>query len=236
MTGSLAHLAIAMAVFIGSHFLISSTPLRGWLVARMGEGAYAGLYSLIAALSLGWLIWAYHGAPYWSLWLPPLWTQHMLIGLMVPALFLAIVGIATRGPTSYGADATVRRPDPAPGIHQITRHPFLWGVVLWASGHLIANGDAGSMIFFGGFLVFAVAGTLLIDRKKGDRLGAAWERYAARTSNVPLRAIAESRAHWPSLAELGWWRVVLAIGIYGLVLWGHGLVIGVDPLMSLFRF
>lgn len=39
--------------------------------------------------------------------------------------------------------------DIARGIVRITRHPFLWGVALWALVHFIVNGDLASVILSG---------------------------------------------------------------------------------------
>ncbi len=63
MTGTMAEVWLAAAVFVAGHFGISSTALRGVLVARLGEQAYNGLYSLIAVAALAWLILACTAAP-----------------------------------------------------------------------------------------------------------------------------------------------------------------------------
>jgi len=52
----------------------------------------------------------------------------------------------------------------------ITRHPFLWGIALWALVHLIINGDLASLILFGSLLLLAVGGTLAIDARRGATL------------------------------------------------------------------
>ena len=49
-------LLAAAALLLASHYGISSTPLRAWLVARIGERPYLALYSLVALGALVWLI------------------------------------------------------------------------------------------------------------------------------------------------------------------------------------
>jgi len=73
---------------------------------------------------------------------------------------------------------------------RVTRHPFLWGVAIWAVGHLLVNGDRASIVLFGGMLILAVSGTSSIDAKRRRKLGDKWDAYAAQTSNVPFAAIA----------------------------------------------
>ena len=55
-------LVVATLVFLATHF-VTSTPLRAALVNAMGEWPYRGLYSLVAFVTLGWMIWAYAKAP-----------------------------------------------------------------------------------------------------------------------------------------------------------------------------
>src|SRR6185436_12126749 len=57
-----AMLVLATAAFLATHF-VSSTPLRPAIVAAIGEWPYVGLYSAVAAATLGWMVWAYVGAP-----------------------------------------------------------------------------------------------------------------------------------------------------------------------------
>ncbi len=53
--------AVAAIAFVGSHFLLSH-PLRGGLVRASGERGFLGVYTLVAFLTLGWLIVAYRKA------------------------------------------------------------------------------------------------------------------------------------------------------------------------------
>jgi uncharacterized membrane protein len=49
------------------------------------------------------------------------------------------------------------------------------------------------------------------------------------TSNVPFRAIIESRNSL-KIGELGWWPALLALVVYGVVLYLHKTLFGVSPL------
>jgi len=63
----MTYLLLATAAFLVTHFL-PSTPLRPKLVAAIGEWPYRGLYSAVAFVTLGWMIWAYSAAPREPLW------------------------------------------------------------------------------------------------------------------------------------------------------------------------
>ena len=54
MTG-IGMLTLASATFVGTHFLMSH-PLRAPLIARLGEKGFAGIYSLVALITFGWMI------------------------------------------------------------------------------------------------------------------------------------------------------------------------------------
>ena len=46
----------ASVLWLGTHFGLSSTPLRDVLVRAFSERGFLLVYSLIAALTLGWLL------------------------------------------------------------------------------------------------------------------------------------------------------------------------------------
>jgi len=54
------------------------------------------------------------------------------------------------------------------------RHPQLWGVTLWAAGHLLVRGDLAAVLLFGTMLVWAQVAIVLINRAEGP-----WQRPAA---------------------------------------------------------
>jgi uncharacterized membrane protein len=94
----------------------------------------------------------------------------------------------------------------------------MWAVMLWAAAHIWARGDLKAVVFFGGFLVLAAAGTVLMDRRKSANPD--WARFAAATSNLPFLAIAQGRNRvvW---REIGWLRPLLAVAVYFAVLTVH---------------
>jgi uncharacterized membrane protein len=206
-------LVAATIVFLATHF-ITSTPLRPVLVRAMGEWPYRGAYSLVAFVTLGWMIWAYTGTPREQLWNP----IKELSFVVMPLAFILIACGYWRNPTMVGADRLLKSEDPARGVIRITRHPIMWGVMLWAAAHILARGDLKSLIFFGAFLVLAGAGTLLMDARK--RANPDWPRFVAVTSHVPFVAIAQGRNRivW---REIGWLRPALGLAVFFAVLAFH---------------
>jgi len=148
---------------------------------------------------------------------------------MLFAFFFVVLAFTSPNPTAVGGGALLTEKEPAKGIQRITRHPFLWGVALWSLCHLVLNGDVASVIFFGSFLIVAIAGPFSIDRKRKKAFGEAWNRFAALTSNVPFMAIIQGRNSL-KIGELGWWPPVVAMVFYGLFLYFHKILFGVSPL------
>ena len=221
----MTHLIAATVAFLATHY-VSSTPLRAKLVNALGN-AYLGLYSLFAFATLGYMIWAYYRAPSVVLWYSPALRYVPLI-VMPIAFVLMVCGLLERNPTLVGQERLLETDDAARGILRITRHPLMWGFALWAASHILARGDVASVIFFGGFLVLALSGTMLIDRRKSAILGDDWRRFAAVTSNAPFVAIAARRNQFRS-GEIGWLRPVAGIALYVTVLFLHSALFGAQP-------
>ena len=206
-------LVAATVAFLATHF-VTSTPLRPALVSAMGEWPYRGVYSLVAFITLGWMIWAYVGAPREFLWS----GLRQLPYLVMPLAFVLIACGYWRNPTMVGADKLLKSDDPARGVIRITRHPIMWGVMLWAAAHMLARGDLKSLVFFGAFVALAAVGTLAMDRRK--RTHPDWPRFAAVTSHVPFVAIARGRNRlvW---REIGWLRPAIGLAAFLAVLAFH---------------
>lgn len=228
MTGTVGLLTLSVIVFVGSHFLLSAPPVRRPLVRAMGEWPFIGFYSLVALGLFGWMLLAYAAAPFIPVWDPPTALRHLSLTVMVFACILVVAGLSTPNPSVVWMDGDAIAGQSPVGILKVTRHPMMWGVGLWSLTHLLANGDAGGIILFGGMAVLSFGGAAAIDIKKRVLLGDAWARYCAKTSYVPFGAIVRGRAR-VGLREIGYWRLVLGIVLYVVLLVGHAALFGVDP-------
>ena len=221
-------LIAASAFFLLIHFGVSGTQLRDVLVARIGAGPYRGAFAIASVVGLVWMSGAYGRAPTINLWGQLTGLRPLAFVLVLVAFLFVGIGLATPSPTRVGMESTLARgTDIVRGVVRITRHPFLWGVGLWAFVHLIVNGDLASLILFGSLLLLALGGTAFIDAKRRRNFGDQWSRFAQATSNVPFAAIATGRNQLgPALREIGILRPVIATVAYVLVLIFHGRLFG----------
>ena len=134
-----------------------------------------------------------------ELWGQLLALKPIAAPLVLLASLFVVIGLTTPSPTIAGMESQLSRDAPARGIVRITRHPFLWGVAVWALAHLTINGDLASVILFGSLLVLAVGGT----------------RFVLSTSNIPFAAIVSGRNRLgAALREIGIVPPLIAVAIY----------------------
>lgn len=229
MTGTLWHLAAAAGTFVGGHFALSMIPVRTRLVAAVGELPFLGLYSVVAASALGWMVWAFVAAPPVALWAPPAGFRHLAVTVMPLVCILIACGYATPNPTAVAVGSHGSIAGGATGIIKVTRHPVMWGIALWAIVHGLANGDAAAVLFFGGFALLALGGAAHLDRRKRARDPVAWDAFVATAPFVPMAAVLAGRTR-VSLGEIGWWRIGAGLALYAILLGLHEPVLGVSPL------
>ncbi len=228
MTGSLAWLVTAAVVFLLIH-TVPSSPLRPALVGAIGAGPYRGLFALISAAGLGWLIWAYLDAPrdgpvYWD---PGVLGRYLAVALMAVAWIVLVASFTTPNPAMRDVSAGPPAERGARGIVRVTRHPLFWGIALWGIAHLINNADGAAIILFASLTLLALVGGALIDRRKRQALGGDWPRFVADTSNLPFAAILAGRNKLVA-GEIGWWRVALGLVLFAVVGYFHGQLFGVS--------
>ena len=224
----MTQLILALVFLYATHFGISSTPLRGLLIRRLGQNLYLAVYSLVALLAIVWLVQAYRGAPYIGLWPGLPWLVALAhVAVLLAALFL-IAGVSTPNPTAVNQSAALEQPEPVRGVLRVTRHPVMWGIALWGLGHLAANGDLAAVLFFGGLAGLALIGTVLIDRKYEARLGDAYRVFQGKTSAMPFVAIAAGRQRLV-FGEIGAARIGGALLLFAILYAVHPWILGVAP-------
>ena len=149
-------LIAGLIIFFSVHLLPSFTTLRSQLVAWKGEGVYQMGYSVCALTGLSLIIYGKSIAPVVAFYDPPAWT-FPLNGVMM--WFAVVFFPAAYLPTN---------------LKRVLRHPFLWGVTLWAVAHLLVNGDLASLLLFASFAIFA-----LFDMWSSNRRGATFSGQSA---------------------------------------------------------
>jgi uncharacterized membrane protein len=191
----MAVLILGVVIFLGVHSIrLVADSWRSRQIVRLGERGWKGLYSVASLVGFVLIVWGYGLARREPvlLWVPPAGVRH-LTALLVAIAFVLI------------AAAYV----PGNHIKRAVGHPMMAGVVLWAVGHLIANGTFNAVLLFGAFFVWAAAGLFIWRRR--DRLAG---------TQYPVGDVAGDA------------RTV----IVGLVAWAlfafllHGWLIGVRPL------
>ncbi len=131
-------LILGLVLLIGVHLVPAAVPLRRWLVTCLGEPAYRGLFAIFALTGLVLIVLGMSRAPLIPVWEPPTWGAGVAPLFMLPAMIL-LAGAYLPG-----------------NLHRLTPHPMSWGVVLWAAGHLLANGDAAAMLLFGSLGLYSL--------------------------------------------------------------------------------
>lgn len=135
-------LLLGLVLFLGVHSTrIVAEGWRSRMVARLGEGPWKGLYSLLALVGFVLVVWGYGLARQQPvvLWTPPRGMAHLAALLTVPAFILLVAAYVPRN-----------------AIRARLHHPMVLGVKLWALAHLLANGTLADVVLFGSFLLWAI--------------------------------------------------------------------------------
>jgi uncharacterized membrane protein len=144
-------LVLGLIIFFASHGFTMARSGRAAVIARIGERSYKGLYAAASAVGLILIVvgyGAYRDAGRVAIWTPPDFLRHVTFLLMLIAFILLAA--------SYGQSH----------IRAMVRHPMLTAVKTWSLAHLLVRGDAGSILLFGSFLVWAVLARISIKRRE----------------------------------------------------------------------
>ncbi len=134
-------LVAGLLLFLGVHSVrIVADRWRSTTIARIGEGPWKGLYSLVSVAGFVLIVWGFGQARVMApqLWVPPVGMRHLAALLTLLAFVLL-------------AAAYVPRNQIKARLH----HPMVLGVKTWALAHLLSNGSLAEVLLFGSFLLWA---------------------------------------------------------------------------------
>ena len=135
-------LIAGLALWYVSHLLKRLAP---GLRQALGDARGKMLATVLALAALVLMILGYRAAPFEPVYTPVAGMGHLNNTLMLVSLFLFGVG-GTKGT-----------------LFTRMRHPMLWGAVIWAVAHLLVNGDAASLVLFGGIGLWALVEMVAIN-------------------------------------------------------------------------
>jgi uncharacterized membrane protein len=187
-------LIVGLVVFLGIHSVgIVAPAWREAQIAQRGEKTWKGLYSVVSLVGFALLIYGYGLARQSPvlLYTPPTPLRHIALLLMVPVF-----------PLLFAAYLPGR-------FKTATKHPMLLAVKIWATAHLLANGNLADVLLFGSFLAWAVADRIAAKRRPVQRV----------VPGAPPSALNDAIALVGGLA-------VYVVFLMGVHLW----LIGVSPL------
>ena len=143
-------LSFGVLLFCLTHLMPSIMPgIKTGLVSRLDENRYKGLFSLTLLISIVCIVFGWRGAAVTYIYQPDPALRHLALGLIVVAFLLMVA-----------ASRQTR-------LKRIVRHPQLTGVLLWASAHLLLNGDNRSLVLFAALAAWSSIEIITISRREG---------------------------------------------------------------------
>lgn len=215
-------ITVLWLAFAVSHVTLSSNPMRPRAVRLFGERLFQGLYSLVAFAVFVPLVLVFAGNKHAG---PLLWYIEPNIVLDIVtrigntiAVMLVVAGIFRPSPTGITGTPS-RRPR---GVQRITRHPLFMGIVIWALMHLLVNGFASDVAFFGGFVVFGLLGSWHQDHRQKALPDGAYAAFCQQSPFLPFTR----RGVIKGLREIGAVPIVVGLLTAGLLCYFHAGLFG----------
>ena len=129
-------LAAAIALFGATHILPALPRARARAREMLGA-LYIPLFIFMSVATTTLVGWLWAKSPFIELYQPPAWGPHVTFTLMFFAfLFFGIFLYPCR-------------------LKRYFRLPFAYVVLLWGSGHLLANGDLATVVLAAGMMLVA---------------------------------------------------------------------------------
>jgi uncharacterized membrane protein len=212
------------AGFLLIHLGISGTPLRGVAQNMLGEGGYLGVYSVLSLAALILMIYGYNQVPHAEfIWYPSAIAYKFTKVLVLLALLLLVMGSLVKNPTAVASEDALD--NEISGMLKVTRHPVQWAILLFAIGHIIANGDVASLLMFGTLATLSLLGMFSMDARRRKEEDPRWQVFMEKTSMVPFAALIAGRLKF-TMADLNWTGLVAGAGLYAAAYWLHDMISG----------
>jgi uncharacterized membrane protein len=183
-----------LVLFLAIHLLPSFPGIREILMGKLKRLGYMALFNLLSITSIALIIFGLMEASFQPLYDPPGWGRHLAMLLMLPAVYFFLSNTLVPTPSS---------------VKVFTAHPVNWGVILWSTGHLFANGDLAHVLFFITLWIFSMT-SIVTGSSRG------------------LKPVLAQRPPLATEAIL----LVSAVIVYCVVIWGHPFFTGM-PLIIL---
>jgi uncharacterized membrane protein len=130
-------LGLGVLLFAACHLTLAVPQANAALRQSLGK-AYGAGFGILSILPLVLIVLGWRASPFIPVYDAPSWGRIATFILVLPA-FLCLGIFLFRGT-----------------LRQRLRFPLALGVAFWSLGHLCANGDAASLVLFGGLLLYAL--------------------------------------------------------------------------------
>ena len=188
-------LIVGLVLFLGIHSVrIVADGWRTQTLARVGEKTWKLGYTVVSLIGFALIVWGYGQARQAPtvLWAVPAWGAKATGSLMLLSFVLLMAAYV-----------------PGSKIKTVAHHPMLWGVLVFALAHLLANNTLADVLLFGGFALWAAL----------DLLSCFARDRAAGTVYAPGK---------PGRVAI---NVVLGVAVWAVfAFWAHLVLIGVSPI------
>lgn len=143
-------LLLGLVLFLGIHSTSIYFPSVRQQAVDKSELGWKAFYSVISFVGIYFIAVGYASLRMEPvlIYSTPYWFRHVASLLMLPALILFVA------PYFPGK------------IKQVTKHPQLVAVKLWAVSHLLVNGMLADVILFGAFLAWAVLDRISMKKRE----------------------------------------------------------------------
>ena len=177
-----------LLLFIGVHLIPAFPKLRENIITKLKPSGYNAVFSILSLISIVLIVFGLKQAPFEALYDPPSWGRHLNMVMMLLALYLFASNSVGTSPSSAKV---------------YTAFPLSWGVIVWSTGHLFANGDFAHVTLFSGFLIYGVI-SIISGKARGLK--------PVSTQRPPL--------HMEAIF------VVIILIVYSALFWAHGYFTG----------